>query len=84
VPFSLTGFVAGAAHVPVWRFTWTTAVGYVPITAYFIYLGSQLEGFSLEDPILWIGAVALLLALFGVRHLRFGEDDAPPEPTPER
>jgi uncharacterized membrane protein YdjX (TVP38/TMEM64 family) len=77
VPFSLTGFVAGAAHVPVWRFTWTTAIGYVPITAYFIYLGSQLEGFSIEDPILWIGAVALLLALFGVRHLRFGEDDGP-------
>ena len=56
VPFSLTGLVAGAARVPVWRFTWTTAVGYVPITAYFIYLGSKLEGFSLEDPILWIGA----------------------------
>jgi uncharacterized membrane protein YdjX (TVP38/TMEM64 family) len=70
--------------VPIWRFTWTTAVGYLPITAYFIYLGSKLEAFSLEDPILWIGAVALLLALFGIRHLRFGDDDAPSEPKPER
>ncbi len=78
VPFSLTGLVAGAARVPLWRFTWTTAVGYLPITAYFIYLGSKLEGFSLEDPVIWIGAAALLLALLGVRHLRFGEDEEPP------
>jgi uncharacterized membrane protein YdjX (TVP38/TMEM64 family) len=83
VPFSLTGFVAGAARVPIWRYTWTTAIGYIPITAYFIYLGSQLEGFSIDDPILWIGAIALLLALFGVRHLRFGEDEGPSEPKAE-
>jgi uncharacterized membrane protein YdjX (TVP38/TMEM64 family) len=75
VPFSLTGYVCGAARVPIWRYTWTTAVGYLPITAYFIYLGSKLEGFSIEDPILWIGAAALLLALFGIRHLRFGDED---------
>lgn len=86
VPFSLTGFVAGAAHVPVWRYTWTTAVGYVPITAYFIYLGSQLEGFSIDDPILWIGAVGLLLALYGVRHLvpsveRYEEEGEDGKPT---
>jgi uncharacterized membrane protein YdjX (TVP38/TMEM64 family) len=77
VPFSLMGYVAGAAHVPHWRFLWTTAVGYAPITAYFTYVGSRLEGFSIEDPILWIGAGALLLALFGVRFLmpgRFREE----------
>jgi uncharacterized membrane protein YdjX (TVP38/TMEM64 family) len=69
VPFSLMGYVCGAARVPLWRFTWTTAVGYLPITAYFTYLGSQLEGFSVEDPIVWIGGGALLLALFGVRYV---------------
>lgn len=69
VPFSLISMVAGAARVPVIRFVWTTAVGYLPLTAYFVYLGSQLEGFSLEDPILWIGAVGLMLALFGIRWL---------------
>jgi uncharacterized membrane protein YdjX (TVP38/TMEM64 family) len=77
VPFSLMSMVAGAARVPIWSFLWTTAVGYLPITAYFIYLGSKLEGFSLEDPILWIGAVGLLVALLGIRFLmprRFGED----------
>jgi uncharacterized membrane protein YdjX (TVP38/TMEM64 family) len=69
VPFSLISMVAGAARVPVWRFTWTTAVGYLPLTAYFIYLGSRLEGFSVEDPILWIGAVLLIAALVGIRWL---------------
>jgi uncharacterized membrane protein YdjX (TVP38/TMEM64 family) len=77
VPFSLMGYVAGAARVPPWRFLWTTAVGYAPITAYFTYVGSRLEGFSIEDPILWIGAGALILALFGVRFMlpgRFREE----------
>jgi uncharacterized membrane protein YdjX (TVP38/TMEM64 family) len=77
VPFSLLGYVCGATRVPLWRFTWTTAIGYSPITAYFIYLGSRLEGFSIEDPIVWIGAGALLLALLGVRYLR-------PSAHPER
>lgn len=69
VPFSLLGYVCGATRVPLWRFTWTTAIGYLPITAYFTYLGSRLEGFSVEDPIVWIGAAGLLLALLGVRHV---------------
>jgi uncharacterized membrane protein YdjX (TVP38/TMEM64 family) len=69
VPFSLTGYVAGAARVPIVRYTWTTAVGYVPITAYFIYLGSRLEEFSFADPIVWIGAAGLLGALLFVRML---------------
>jgi uncharacterized membrane protein YdjX (TVP38/TMEM64 family) len=69
MPFSLMGYVCGAARIPLWRFTWTTAVGYAPITAYFTYVGSRLEGFSAEDPILWIGGGALILAIFGVRYL---------------
>ncbi len=69
MPFSLMGYVCGAARVPRWRFVWTTMVGYAPITAYFTYVGSKLEGFSAEDPILWIGGGALLLAIAGVRFL---------------
>ena len=38
------------------RFTWTTAVGYLPITAIFVYLGSQLEELSPTDPS-WCSAV---------------------------
>jgi uncharacterized membrane protein YdjX (TVP38/TMEM64 family) len=69
MPFSLMGYVCGAARIPLWRFTWTTAVGYAPITAYFTYVGSRLEGFSAGDPIVWIGGGALILAIFGVRFL---------------
>jgi uncharacterized membrane protein YdjX (TVP38/TMEM64 family) len=69
MPFSLMGYVCGAARIPLWRFVWTTAVGYAAITAYFTYLGSKLEGFSAEDPIVWIGGGALLICIFGVRFL---------------
>jgi uncharacterized membrane protein YdjX (TVP38/TMEM64 family) len=69
MPFSLMGYVCGATRIPLWRFTWTTAVGYAPITAYFTYVGSKLEGFSAEDPILWIGGGALILCIFAVRFL---------------
>jgi uncharacterized membrane protein YdjX (TVP38/TMEM64 family) len=79
VPFSLMGYVCGAARVPLWRFAWTTAVGYSLITAYFTYLGSKLEGFSAEDPIVWIGGGAFILGIFGVRFLlpRLASDSAP-------
>jgi uncharacterized membrane protein YdjX (TVP38/TMEM64 family) len=85
MPFSLMGYICGAARVPLVRFTWTTAVGYAPITAYFTYVGSKLEGFSAEDPILWIGGAALLAAILGMRWLlpRAGRDTRP-EPEPSR
>jgi uncharacterized membrane protein YdjX (TVP38/TMEM64 family) len=84
VPFSLLGYVCGAARVPLVRFTWTTAVGYLPITAYFTYLGSRLEGFSTSDPILWIGGAGLLLALLLIRYLVPRTPGAGPDPEPTR
>jgi uncharacterized membrane protein YdjX (TVP38/TMEM64 family) len=45
-PFSLTSYAAGAARVPAWRFVWTTAVGYLPITALSVYFGTKLDVFS--------------------------------------
>lgn len=65
VPFSLTSYAAGAARVPVWRFTWTTAVGYLPITALSVYFGTRLEGLSLTDPLVLGSGVALLAMLLG-------------------
>jgi uncharacterized membrane protein YdjX (TVP38/TMEM64 family) len=62
VPFSLVGYAAGAARVPLWRFVWTTAVGYMPITALAVFLGTRLEGMELTDPLV-IGSVVALLAL---------------------
>jgi uncharacterized membrane protein YdjX (TVP38/TMEM64 family) len=60
VPFSLFSYAAGTARVPLGRFVWTTAIGYLPLTAVFVYLGSQLEELSATDPVLWIGAMVLI------------------------
>jgi uncharacterized membrane protein YdjX (TVP38/TMEM64 family) len=69
VPFSLFSYAAGAARVPLGRFMWTTAIGYLPITVIFIYLGSRLETLSLTDPLLWASMAALLAMLLAVRWL---------------
>jgi uncharacterized membrane protein YdjX (TVP38/TMEM64 family) len=42
-PFSIVCYAAGAARVPLWRYTWTTAVGYLPITVIAVYFGTQLD-----------------------------------------
>jgi uncharacterized membrane protein YdjX (TVP38/TMEM64 family) len=65
VPFSLVSYAAGAARVPVWRFAWTTVLGYLPITALAVYFGTRLEGLSLTDPLVLGTAAALLALLLG-------------------
>lgn len=69
LPFSLVSYAAGAARVPLWRFVWTTAVGYLPITAISVYLGTRLESFSFEDPLVLAGIGALLLLVVVARFL---------------
>jgi uncharacterized membrane protein YdjX (TVP38/TMEM64 family) len=65
VPFSLVSYAAGAARVPIWRFLWTTALGFLPITALAVYFGTRLEGLSLTDPLVLGSAAALLVLLLG-------------------
>jgi uncharacterized membrane protein YdjX (TVP38/TMEM64 family) len=65
LPFSIVSYAAGAARVPLWRFVWTTAVGYLPITALSVYFGTRLEGLSLSDPLVFGSALALLALLVG-------------------
>jgi uncharacterized membrane protein YdjX (TVP38/TMEM64 family) len=67
LPFSLVSYAAGAARVPLWRFVWTTVVGYLPITALAVYFGTRLEGLSLTDPLV-LGTAAALLALLATGH----------------
>ena len=40
IPFSFFSIVAGAARVDLPTFLWTTAVGYLPLTGVFVYLGT--------------------------------------------
>lgn len=63
VPFSLIGYVAGAAHVPLLRFVWTTVVGFTPLTLACVYLGTRLDSIHLDDPRLWLALLPLLLAI---------------------
>jgi uncharacterized membrane protein YdjX (TVP38/TMEM64 family) len=67
LPFSIVSYAAGAARVPAWRFVWTTALGYLPITAIAVYFGTRLEGLSLTDPLV-LGSALALLALLAVGH----------------
>jgi uncharacterized membrane protein YdjX (TVP38/TMEM64 family) len=79
VPFSLFTIVAGAAHVPLGRLMWTTAVGYLPLTALFVYLGTQLEELSPTDPILLVGGGAIVILIYLGHRLRgrlLGEEEA--------
>jgi uncharacterized membrane protein YdjX (TVP38/TMEM64 family) len=59
LPFSIVSYAAGAARVPLWRFVWTTLIGYLPITAISVYFGTRLEGLSLTDPLVLASALAL-------------------------
>jgi uncharacterized membrane protein YdjX (TVP38/TMEM64 family) len=79
LPFSVVSYAAGAAHVPIWRFLWTTAVGYLPITAIAVYFGTRLEGLSLTDPLVF-GSAAALLALLLAGHWAMRRQAARPVP----
>jgi uncharacterized membrane protein YdjX (TVP38/TMEM64 family) len=79
LPFSIVSYAAGAARVPLWRFLWTTTLGYLPITALSVYFGTKLEGISLTDPLV-IGSVVALLGLLLVGHWAMRRQAARPAP----
>jgi uncharacterized membrane protein YdjX (TVP38/TMEM64 family) len=78
IPFSLFSIVAGAAHAPMPTFLWTTAVGYLPLTAVFVYLGSRLETLEPTDPLLWVGAAILIALLLVTRKVHRRLREPPP------
>jgi uncharacterized membrane protein YdjX (TVP38/TMEM64 family) len=62
VPFSFMGYASGAVGTNLWTFSWTTVVGFLPLTIAVTYLGSRAQSLSLTNPIVW-AAVVLLLGL---------------------
>jgi len=62
VPFNLICFVCGATRVPLGRYVWTTVLGTAPLTALSVLLGARLQEPSLDDPLLW-GVAGALVAL---------------------
>jgi uncharacterized membrane protein YdjX (TVP38/TMEM64 family) len=88
IPFSFFSIVAGAARVDLMTFMWTTAVGYLPLTATFVYLGTRLESLSPTDPVLLaIGAVLLAGLVIGHHfHRRLTStpiESPPPKAQPD-
>jgi uncharacterized membrane protein YdjX (TVP38/TMEM64 family) len=86
IPFSFFSIVAGAARVNFMTFVWTTVVGYLPLTAVFVYLGTRLESLSPTDPVLLAIAAVLIVGLvLGHRFRRRYEATAStaPQPDPE-
>ena len=69
VPYSLVGYVSGAAGVPLWRFAWTTVVGSIPLCASVVYLGGRLDSLSPGDPGVLVAGGAFLALLAGGRLL---------------
>ncbi len=66
-PFSLDLLRRRRGPRPGLALLWTTAVGYLPITAISVYFGTRLEGLSLTDPLV-LATAAVLLALLLAGH----------------
>jgi uncharacterized membrane protein YdjX (TVP38/TMEM64 family) len=89
VPFSLLGYVVGATRRSLWTLVWTSAVGYLPLTAAVAYLGAHAQSLSASNPLVWVAVVVViallvLSRLMARRSLRH-DDDAPTaeQPDPE-
>jgi uncharacterized membrane protein YdjX (TVP38/TMEM64 family) len=84
IPFSFFSIVAGAARADFPTFLWTTVVGYLPLTAVFVYLGTRLESLSPTDPVLLAIAAVLIVGLvIGHRFRRRYEATAPAKAQPD-
>ena len=71
MPYTFVNYLSGASTLPAWTFLWTTALGMLPSTMVFVYVGTQLPTLHtlmthgperLLDPSL-LGAL-LLMGLF--------------------
>lgn len=79
VPFSLMGYVAGAVKVNVYRFAWTTVVGYLPLTIAVAYFGSRAQSISLSSPLLWGLVLLFVVLLAAARFVDIGRPTAAEE-----
>lgn len=78
VPFALVGYAAGATRVGLWRFSWTTVVGYLPLTTAVAYLGSQARTLSSGDPFVWVSAGVIIALLVAAQVIRRRSRARPP------
>ena len=67
ISFNLINFVLGCTTIGWWRFTWTTALGIIPITALSVSMGAHWRDWRL---LLAFCLAALLVALVGYAVMR--------------
>jgi uncharacterized membrane protein YdjX (TVP38/TMEM64 family) len=65
VPLALLGYVAGATRESLWRLTWTSFLGYLPLTVAIAYLGSQAKSLSSSNPVVWLVVVVVVGLVVG-------------------
>lgn len=66
VSFNLINYAAGLMHVGLWTFVWTTGLGILPLTVFFVYLGERMQNRSWQE---WAVVVGLGLALWAAVHV---------------
>ena len=63
IAFNLVNYGAGLTDVSWWRFTWTTAIGILPLTTLMVVIGEQMRDPTLADWIALFGAGLLMIAI---------------------
>ncbi len=75
IAFNLVNYAAGFTRVTWWRFSWTTAIGILPITVLMAVIGEQMREPTLTD---WLMLTAAGLSILMVVHIArrngFGEN----------
>ena len=75
IAFNLVNYAAGLTRVTWWTFTWTTALGILPMTILMVVLGEQMREPALMDWAFLVGA-GVLIAIVAHIARRHGMADA--------
>ena len=60
IPYNAICYAAGITRVPLFRYSWTTVVGIIPLTVLVAYLGSRLKSPNFEDWRVWVLIAAFI------------------------
>ncbi|NNJ75426.1 MAG: TVP38/TMEM64 family protein [Anderseniella sp.] len=71
IAFNLVNYGAGLTNVNWWRFTWTTAIGILPLTFLMAMIDDQMREPTFSDRIMLLGAGVAMLAMVHLAR-RFG------------
>ena len=71
IAFNLVNYGAGLTNVSWWRFTWTTAIGILPLTFLMAMIGDQMREPAFSDWMMLVGAGVLMLVVVHLAR-RFG------------